>query len=79
MMNYTNPECVAFVEDMEAAGFEVEHYHGRFFWRGPAVRTEEPYVSLQDVMRATSVRLQWDSLGRDDRIVYPVASDSGGE
>ncbi len=75
---YTVPEVVAFVEDMDAAGYDTEHYWGRFFWRGPAVRTDEDDgPTLQDVIRATSVPVQWDNLGRD-YIVYPRASDGGG-
>lgn len=70
---YTNPDCVQFVADMEAAGLDVEHYHGRFFWEGPAVRVDD----LQDAMRETKVRVQYDNMGRG-WIVYPKASDSGG-
>lgn len=65
-----------FVADMDDAGFDTEHYHGRFFWRGPAVRASESNgPTFQEVMGATKVRLQWDSLGFD-KIVYPVSSES---
>ena len=78
MTKYANPDVVKFVEDMDEAGIEYEHYHGRFFWEGPAVSTDEDgWPTMQDVIRATTVKVQWDSLGRD-LIVYPVASDSGG-
>lgn len=58
-----------FTEDMEAAGFEVEQYRGRFFYDGPAVRCE--YSQEHDVIRATTLRLTSDSMGRG-LIIYPV-------
>jgi len=70
--NYTNSACVQFVSDMEEAGLEVEHYRGRFFWEGPAVRVD----FLQDALSETKVRCQHDSMGLGF-IVYPVASDKG--
>lgn len=62
-----------FIENMEEVGYDVDlDYHGRFFYEGPAVRTnEDSEPTLQDVIRATRVDLQWDSLGRNDYIVYP--------
>ena len=61
-----------FREDCEAEGMEVEDYRGRFYYEGPAVITsEDGWPTLQDVIRATSVKVQWDSMGRDDYIVYP--------
>ena len=69
---YTVPDAVQFVKDMQNAGLEVEHYRGRFYWEGPAVRVDD----LQDAMSETKVRLQWDSMGRG-YIVYPRASDAG--
>lgn len=68
---YRLPETRQFVEDMEAAGLEVEHYHGRFFWQGPAVRVDD----LQDAMRHTSVKLQYDNMGLG-WIVYPVVAEA---
>lgn len=77
MKTYSHPKVVQFVNDMEDEGIEVEHYHGRFYWEGPAVRTDRNgWPTLQDVIRATSVKVQWDSLGLD-QIVYPIASDAG--
>lgn len=73
--NYTNQTVLQFVEDMRSAGYDVEHYHGRFYWQGPAVRTDEAGTpSLQDVIRATTIPVQWDNMGYD-WIVYPIASD----
>ena len=73
-MKYTNKDCVQFIEDMEEAGLEVQHYRGRFFWEGPAVEVD----NLQDAMQATKVRVQYDNMGLGF-IVYPVASDKGSE
>ncbi len=71
---YTDPDCVQFVDDMATAGITVEHYHGRVFWSGPAARCDD----LQDVMSRTRVRVQWDNMGMG-YIVYPKASDDGGQ
>lgn len=71
-MKYTSPNCIKFVEDMEAAGFEVYHYKGRFFWEGPAVNVK----NLQDAISNTEVRCQWDDMGLG-LVVYPKSSDKG--
>ena len=57
------------LEIEENTFFEVEHYQGRWFYEGPAVRIEAD--ELQDVIRATSIKLQWDELGKTGLIVYP--------
>jgi hypothetical protein len=62
-------DAMQFVQDMEDAGFEVSDYHGRFYWHGPAVSCDRD--EHQEVIRATSVRLQHDQLGLGV-IVYPV-------
>lgn len=59
---YDNDVCNQFVRDMENAGFTVEHYRGRMFWEGPAVRTTRDYDE-DDIVRATEVRLQRDDMG----------------
>lgn len=51
----------------------VEPYAGRFYWEGPAVRADNER-ELQEIIRATTVPVQWDSLGLG-YIVYPVQSD----
>lgn len=71
-MRYDNEICNQFVDDMEAAGYDVEHYRGRSFWTGPAVRATERDRE-QDIIRATKVRLQSDSMGLGS-IWYPVCS-----
>jgi hypothetical protein len=47
-----------------------EEYHGRNFYEGPAVVVRRS--QLQDVIRATSVDVQWDQMGKDGLVVYPV-------
>jgi hypothetical protein len=59
----------AFVTDMTTAGYKPFHYNGRFYYKGPAVTVDRN--DLQDVIRATEVKLQWDEMGRDDVVVYP--------
>jgi hypothetical protein len=71
---YTEPSCVQFVKDMEAADIEVEHYRGRYYWEGPAVRVGHPHF----VQRATKVPVQWDRMGLGI-IVYPKSKDPGTE
>lgn len=71
---YTNPRYRQFVEDMEDAGYEWEHYNGRFSYEGPAVRTDERGrdggPTMQEVTRATEVTCQWDNMALN-YIVYP--------
>lgn len=62
-------DIARFMRDMRRAGIRMRPYRGRGFWSGPAVATDD----VQKVIRATPVKLQWDSLGRDS-IVYPVQS-----
>ena len=73
-MKYDNDICNQFVEDMEDAGIEVEHYNGRFFWEGPSVRTDERNgPTLHEVYRATKIEMQKDNCAFD-WIMYPVRS-----
>ncbi len=65
---YDRPKYEKFRKDCEGEGLEVRHYRGRFFYEGPAVSTKD----IQDVIRATTVRVQWDQLGLG-YIVYPEA------
>jgi hypothetical protein len=67
-----------FVEDMDAAGIVTATYSGRFFWEGPAARSDQlSGPTLQDIIRKTAVPLQWDSLD-SDYIVYPVGQAKAG-
>lgn len=72
-MHYKNKNYQQFVEDMIKVGIEVEDYEGRFNYHGPAARTniENNGPDLQDIIRATQVKLQWDDLGKRDYIIYP--------
>jgi hypothetical protein len=65
----SNERHQQFTADMEAAGYEVRPYRGRDFYDGPAVIVEPN--RLQDVIRAASIRVQWDNLGHDI-VVYPI-------
>lgn len=62
-----------FAEDMETQGIAWEpEYHGRNYYVGPAVRVSYGGdYDLQGIIRATTVELQWDQLGKGF-IVYPV-------
>jgi hypothetical protein len=58
-----------FVLDMEEAGFKTEHYNGRCYYKGPAVRVDQ-YEDPDEVVRATKVKIQRDSMGLG-QILYP--------
>lgn len=66
---YANKIHEQFRKEVEAAGFEVRHYKGRFFYDGPAVAVDND-DQYHDLVRATNVRLQCDNLGMG-KIVYP--------
>jgi len=71
MEPYGKERYNTFIAEIEDAGMEWEDYGGRYFYRGPAVRTnEDEWPTLQDVIRATTVAVQWDNLALD-WIVYP--------
>lgn len=65
-MKPKNKRYEKFKREMEEAGLEVENYKGRFFWEGPAVRTDD----LQETLAKTVIPCQWDTLGLG-WIVYP--------
>jgi hypothetical protein len=78
-----------FVSDMRVAGIVTAAYRGRFFWEGPAVRSNQQHgPTLQDIIGKTAVPLQWDARN-SNYIVYPsgpagagwkeVGADSEGE
>jgi hypothetical protein len=58
-----------FTHEAERAGYPVEEYRGRYFYVGPAVRIEEG--DLQALIRATTMPLQWDEMGKSGLVVYP--------
>lgn len=57
-----------FTQDMKKAGYTVESYQGRYFYDGPAVICERD--EFQDVLRATTVKVIWDSMGLGF-VIYP--------
>ena len=61
-----------FIEDMRTAGIVTAVYRGRFFWEGPAARSDQQNgPTLQDIIRNTAVPLQWDGLA-SNYVVYPI-------
>jgi hypothetical protein len=67
-----------FVEDMDGAGIHTEGYLGRFFWEGPAARSDEQNgPTLLDILKVTAVPLQWDRLDFN-YMVYPVGKAKAG-
>jgi len=59
-----------FRKSMEKKGRDIEFYNGKWFYKGWATRVDD-FNELQDVIRATKVKLQWDTLGKTGYIVYP--------
>jgi hypothetical protein len=59
-----------FASDMHEHGYEVKDYRGRNFYDGPSISIQRD--DLQDVICATEIKLQWDSLGKSGLVVYPV-------
>ena len=67
-----------FVEDMDGAGIHTEAYLGRFYWEGPAARSDEQNgPTLSGIIKQTAVPLQWDRLDCN-YIVYPVGHGKAG-
>ena len=60
-----------FEDDVDGSfiGEFMPEYHGKSFYIGPAVKIDAS--ELQDVIRLTTVNLQWDQLGKSGLIVYP--------
>ena len=70
-VNYTNPDHMQFIKDVLLRGSNVEMYHGRNLWYGPAVRC----ASISHVAAlGTLVPVQYESMGKG-LIVYPIESD----
>jgi len=70
LSDYSQEKYRQFVMECYNAGYceedSIQHYRGRYFYEGPAVITPD----VQDVVRATKVKVQWDNMGRD-YVVYP--------
>ncbi len=67
-MGWKKPEQRRFADDVERMGYEAVEYHGRWGYHGPAVKCSA--AELQDVLRATEVRVMWESLGKG-WVIYP--------
>ncbi|HEX2880959.1 MAG TPA: hypothetical protein VHO25_15615, partial [Polyangiaceae bacterium] len=59
----------AFAQDMTTAGFDLQPYHGRYFFRGLAV-TVNSRAEVGIALSSTSVQLQQDEMGKG-WILYP--------
>ena len=68
-MSYPNSVYNRFVREVEEAGFSWEEYRGRDFYQGPALFIEPE--ELQAAIRATSMALRWDLMGKTGLVVYP--------
>ena len=64
---YDSKTAKQFCNAMKRAGLKVRHYHGRFFWQGPAVGVSH----ISEAMSKTRVECQYDQLGLGF-IVYPI-------
>jgi hypothetical protein len=69
-MNYNLLVHKQFIKEVEEIGYEISLYHGRNFFHGPCIKGND----LQNMIRATSVQCNWDSLGLGF-VVYPEISD----
>ena len=58
-----------FVENMEDAGYQIQHYQGRDYYQGPAIFVDRS--EFQDVVRATKLPLVTDQMGKSGLVVYP--------
>jgi hypothetical protein len=67
--DWKNKRYAQFAEELEEAGYDVYRYRGRFYYDGPAVNCG--YDEFQDICRATTVRVQTDSMGLG-MVVYPA-------
>lgn len=69
---WQNPIHRRFQEKAEEAGFEVREYHGRYLYYGPAVSVKDQDEFQEFLQRInTTIKLQWDDLGKTGKIIYP--------
>ncbi len=71
---YKNFHANLFIEEI-GGEFPIEHYVGYGMREGPAVRVDDER-GLVDVIRLTTGRISWDTLGMG-YIVYPDVNDAG--
>jgi hypothetical protein len=62
-----NKNYQQFCDDMYTAGYEPTLYHGRWFYKGPAVVSD----TIGEVMAVTTVECQSDNMGLG-YVIYPV-------
>jgi hypothetical protein len=67
---YKSEDHQTFVSEMKSDGRDVEHYNGRNFYEGPSIHCDRS--ELEDVIRASTVRLGWESLGKSGLVVWPL-------
>lgn len=68
-VEYTDPNYIKFVEEMEEAGIPWLHYRGRFYYEGPSALTSDQ-ISEEDIIRASTGKMQKDNMGLDF-VLYP--------
>ena len=66
---YPIPRYNLFWDEIRKMGKTPYHYEGRYYYEGPAVNVDDD-DEKQEVIRATSMPLQWDNLGLG-WVVYP--------
>jgi len=66
---YKEKHAKKFVKDMTDAGLSPYHYHGRYYYHGPAVNCQ----SWLEAMRSTRVNCTYDQMGKGF-VVYPRVS-----
>lgn len=67
-LGWTNKNYQKFHQRLEAHGYEIEIYHGRFFYFGPAIICS--CGERDRIARLTEINLQHDTMGLGI-IVYP--------
>jgi len=69
MGDFVDRKQKLFARDMAKAGFVTDWYGGRNYYEGLAVKV--PRDELQDVIRATTLALGHEQLGKDRVVVWP--------
>jgi hypothetical protein len=69
---YDSAEHNRFVEDMTTSQYKVIDYHGKKFWRGPAVKCGKR-SEVADVSSATRVRTIYEEETDGSFVVHPAS------
>lgn len=67
--DYESETAKQFCREVTAVGFKPFHYHGRWFWEGPAIVVND----LEGGFCSTTVKCQHDNMGLG-WVVYPRVS-----